>query len=409
MWNRATVVGHLDADCFYVSAERVRDAFLRDKAVGVLGNQGACVIAKSYEMKATGVGTGMPIWEALGKCPAGVYLKRDFRWYELLSRRMLDTVRDLSPRVEYYSIDEFFFAARPPRGRTFEETAVLIRDQIWERVGVPVTVGIARTRTLAKLISDAAKPFGARAVLDPEAEAKLLAERAVTEISGIAGRRAARLQPWGIRSCLDLARADRRLVRALLTASGEALWWELNGDPVQLIRPQRPLPKALARGGSFGESTSDPIVLYAWLVRNLERLIEELEFHAVLAGRLTVWVAYKDGQVGVGQATLAIPTDRFDLLLDAARPCLRRAWVARVPAARMHLIAERLTPRGQRPLGLFDPPAARAEAVARLKREVNARHGRFALRSAATLPLAAIYRDTANEYDICDIRGKICF
>ncbi len=104
-----------------------------------------------------------------------------------------------------------------------------------------------------------------------------------------------------------------------------------------------------------------------------------------------------------------MPSDRFDLLLDAARPCLRRAWVPRAPAARMHLIAERLTPRGQAPLGLFEPPGAPAEAVARLKREVNARHGRFALRSAATLPLASIYRDAANGYDICDVRGKICF
>jgi hypothetical protein len=231
----------------------------------------------------------------------------------------------------------------------------------------------------------------------------------VTEITGIAGRRAARLQPWGIRTCLDLARADRRLVRSLLTASGEALWWELNGDPVQPIHPHRPLHKVLSRGGSFGEPADDPLVLHAWLVRNLERLIEELEFHAVLAGRLTVWVAYRDGQVGTGQASLMVPSDRFDVLLDAARPCLRRAWVPRVPATRMHLIAERLTPRACAPLGLFDPHDDRAEAVARLKREVNARIGRFALRSAATLPLAPIYRDTSNQYDICDIRGKICF
>src|SRR6187431_569345 len=87
---RGTAVGHLDADCFYVSAERVRDAFLCEKAVGVLGNQGACVIAKSYEMKAAGVGTGMPIWDALVKCPMGVYIKRDFHWYEVLSRMMLE-------------------------------------------------------------------------------------------------------------------------------------------------------------------------------------------------------------------------------------------------------------------------------------------------------------------------------
>ena len=185
-------MGHLDADCFYVSAERVRDAFLRGKPVGVLGNQGACVIAKSYEMKAAGVETGMPIWEALVKCPTGVYVKRDFRWYEVLSRLMLDVVRELSPRVEYYSIDEFFFLARA--------AARAGRSRSWPRrsatgsgsgCGVPVTVGIARTRTLAKLISDTAKPFGALAVLDREAEATLLADRPVTEITGIAGRRAA--------------------------------------------------------------------------------------------------------------------------------------------------------------------------------------------------------------------------
>jgi DNA polymerase V len=413
MWTRLELkaVGHLDADCFYVSAERVRDEFLRGKPVGVLGNQGACVIAKSYEMKRAGVATGMPIWEALGKCPAGVYIKRDFRWYEVLSRLMLGVVREYSPRVEYYSIDEFFFAAVPARGQTFQELAGLIRDRIWERLGVPVTVGIARTRTLAKLISDAAKPFGARAVVDRRDEEALLIDRPVTEITGIAGRRAARLSPWGILTCLDLARADRRLVRALLTATGEALWWELNGEAVQPIQVQRPAHKALARGGSFGESTGEPVVLYAWLVRNLERLIEELEYHGVAAGRLNVWVVYKNGQSGAGQMTLAVPSDRFDLLLDAARPCLRRAWVPRALATHMHLIAEDLTPRRDCPLDLFDPAEHRsqAQAVARLKREINARHGRFVLRSAATLPLAAIYRDTANEYDICDIRGKLCF
>jgi nucleotidyltransferase/DNA polymerase involved in DNA repair len=78
---------------------------LLGKPVGVLGNQGACVIAKSYEMKSAGVKTGTPIWEAVKLCPQGVYLKRDFRWYEVLSRRILEVVREFSPRVEFYSID----------------------------------------------------------------------------------------------------------------------------------------------------------------------------------------------------------------------------------------------------------------------------------------------------------------
>src|SRR6516162_713926 len=129
----SVAIGHLDADCFYVSAERVRDHFLKGKPVGVLGNQGACVIAKSYEMKATGVKTGTPIWDAVKLCPDGVYVKRDFYWYEVLSRKMLGIVGTFSPRVEYYSIDEFFFRAEPLAfGQRLAETAVSIRDHIME-------------------------------------------------------------------------------------------------------------------------------------------------------------------------------------------------------------------------------------------------------------------------------------
>ena len=140
-------------------------------------------------------------------------------------------------------------------------------------------------------------------------------------------------------------------------------------------------------------------------------MIEELEYHAVTVGRLTVWVLYKSGQTGSGQTRLGVPSDRFDVLLDVARPCLRQAWIPHELAAKMHLIAENLTPKADCPQDLFESSERRAQsqAVAQLKREINARHGRFMLRSAAALVLASIYRDTANEYDICDVRGKVCF
>ena len=345
MGTRQGPVGHLDADCFYVSAERVRIGELAGVPVGVLGNQGACVIAKSYEMKAAGVKTGVPIWDAMKLCPDGLYVKRDFRWYEVLSRAMLAVMRELSTAVEYYSIDEFFFDATPPRGLDPARYAATIRDAIMERVGVPVTVGIARTRTLAKLISDTGKPFGAVAVLGRAEEEAVLGRLAVTEVTGIAGRRERRLTPWGIRSCLDLAHADRRLVRNVLTATGEALWWELNGESVLPLHTERPLHQRLSRGGSFGEATDRPTVIWAWLVRNLERLVEELEYHEICTGRVVAWIGYRDGRAGEGHVALETPTDRFDILLDAFRPCVRRAWIPRGVAQRMHLFAERLVPK----------------------------------------------------------------
>jgi DNA polymerase V len=402
-------IGHLDCDCFYVSAERVRDQFLRGKPVGVLGNQGACVIAKSYEMKHAGVKTGMPIWDALRLCPMGVYVKRDFRWYEVLSRRVLEVVRTFSPRVEYHSIDDFFFEVCSSDTGRLQELAEQVRDTILREVGVPVTVGIARTKILAKLISDSAKPFGARAVFDPESVRALLESQPVTEISGIASRRAARLEPYGITTCLDLVRADRRFIRQLLTITGEALWYELNGDPVLPLYTERPPHKMLARGGSLGGATEEPERLYAWMVRNLERLVEELEFHVVHAGALSVAIHHKDGMGGFCRGELPAPTNRFDLLLETARYCLGRAWSSEQPATHMHIIASQLRKPGYVQLGLFDRPQEQERAVAEMKKEINAEVGRFALRSGATLPLADIYRDEAQSYDICDVRGKICF
>ncbi|HEY1190714.1 MAG TPA: nucleotidyltransferase [Gemmata sp.] len=403
-------VAHLDADCFYVSAERVRHPELVGKPVGVLGNNGACVIAKSYEMKQAGVKTGTPIWDAKVLCPEGTYIKRDFYWYEVLSRRMLDIVGSFSPRVEYYSIDEFFFAADPPgRGRTLAQTATAIRDHIRETAGLPVTIAIARTRTLAKLFSDTAKPFGAVAVTDRGHERALLSQLAVTEISGIAGRRAARLAPYGIRTCLDLAGADGRLVNRLLTKTGYELWLELNGQPVAPIRTERPPHKVLARGGSLMGNVSDPTLLWAWTVRHIERLIEELQFHGVRTCALGVQVAWKSGDATDGMSPLSCPSDRFDELLDAARVALRRAYIPNGTATHLHVIAPDLRRARGFQLSLFDEPNPRREALTAVKAAVNARYGRFKLRSGTTLYLPRVYKDPANDFDICDVRGKVCF
>jgi nucleotidyltransferase/DNA polymerase involved in DNA repair len=405
---RSRLVGHLDADCFYVSAERVRLPFLRKKPLAVLGNQGACVIAKSHEMKARGVKTGEPIWDALRKCPDGVYLKRDFRWYEVLSRRMFDVMRGHSRRVEFYSIDEFFFDVEPPPGQTEQDFAESLRDVVWREVGVPVTVGLGRSKSLAKLISDTAKPFGALALTEPDAERALLGRLAVTEITGIAARRAERLAGLSIRSCLDFVQADRKAIRKHLTVVGEELWHELNGTPVRPLYVNRPPHKILSRGGSLGEATADPDRLNAWLTRNTERLVEELEYHAVAVGKLQVYLSHQTW-AGAGQVDFAQPTDRFDLLLQGAKDCFSRSWAPGMVVSRMHLISTRLCRPGHVQQGLFEPPDAQARAVAELKRRVNAKVGRFALRSGATLPLYDVYRDREQGFDICDVRGKMCF
>jgi DNA polymerase V len=167
------VIGHLDADS-YCSAERVRFPWMRYKPVGVVGNQGACVIAVSREMKAKGVRVGEAIWEAAKLCPRGVYVKRDFQWYEVLSKMMWEIIKSFSNEVEYYAVDEFFFGLDVKDEAEAQQLARELQSSILQQTQLPVTVGIARTKTLAKLLSDQSKPFGMATMLTrPDEEAFL--------------------------------------------------------------------------------------------------------------------------------------------------------------------------------------------------------------------------------------------
>ena len=147
-------------------------------------------------------------------------------------------------------------------------------------------------------------------------------------------------------------------------------------------------------------------MLWASLVRNLEWLVEQLPYRRVQAGRMALWVRCRNGRAGEGRATLEVPTDRFDMLLNTYRPCLRQAWVPRVLAARMHLFAEDLGPHAPREPDLFGDLEA-GDAATALKWAVIDRHGRFALHRAVALPLGPIYADRANGYDICDTQQDV--
>jgi nucleotidyltransferase/DNA polymerase involved in DNA repair len=393
-----SLIGHLDADCFYCSAERVRYRGLNGLPIGVLGNQGACVIAKSYEAKAKGIKTGDPIWDAVKLVPNMVFIKRDFRWYEVLSRKMLAVVRSFSPRVEFYSIDEFFFDATGFKNVVSDSQA--LQKTILDDVGVPVTIGISLSRSLAKLISDDAKPFGCKILLEEIPD--FLTKLPVDAITGIGRRSSEKLRAKGIHNCFEFTRAERSFIRKMLTVRGEKLWFELQGEPCDPIQAVRKPHKAISRGGSLGGKTDDRKILNGWVVRNAERLIEELDYHQVFTERIVLilvgeehsWAAKDD----MG------PNATFHVLVSALKRLLGHAPTFVV--SHMHVIAEKLTFRSCVQKTLFpyeDDP------IANVKAEINSQVGRFALRSGDTLSLPAIYKDTTNEFDICDIRDKTCF
>ncbi len=395
------MIGHVDADCFYVSAERVRYPHLKGMPLGVLGNHGACIIAKSYELKAAGVPTGMAIWEAVPRCPQAVYIKRDFRWYEVLSRKMLAIVHQYSPKVEFYSIDEQFFTAV----EASEAFATELQKKILKHVGVPVSIGIAPTKTLAKLISDSKKPFGYGVVANEADRQALLRDRPVEDITGIGQRSAQTLDRYGIRTCEQFANADRAFIRWLLTKRGEDLWWELNGESVIPIEIARPAHKFISRGGSIGKASRDPERIHAFVVRNVERLVEALAYYRICCDHVILWLTFTDQPERFLRSSLLGSRADFEAVLQAALHLLPSVWQPRSASIHyMDVIAGGLRPMAHRQRSLFEQPQ-----LTDIKHQINSTMGRFAIRSGATLPLVDVYGDAANEYDICDIYGKSCF
>jgi len=184
--NWPNAIAHVDCDAFYASCEAMRHPELKGRPICVLSSQNAIVVAKSYDAKALGVGTGMPVWEARKLAPQAVFLPADFRYYGQMSDKVFAILRSYSPDIEIYSIDEAFMDMNGIRllwHKSFRQLADDIRLSIWRETGITASVGIANTRTLAKMASESNKPDGTT-VLPGKRIEHFLNDLAVADSSG---------------------------------------------------------------------------------------------------------------------------------------------------------------------------------------------------------------------------------
>src|SRR6201997_2225934 len=213
---------HADADAFFASVEQRDDPRLRARPV-IVG--GGVVLAASYEAKAYGIRTAMGGRQARRLCPDAIVVSPRHEAYTEASRAMFAVFEDLSPVVEGLSIDEAFLDVRGMEriAGTPLEIAVRLRAAVRDRVGLPVTVGVARTKFLAKVASGVAKPDGLIAV-PPDRELAFLHPLAVEHMWGVGPATARRLHAWNVRTVGEVALlAEPVLVALLGRASGRHL------------------------------------------------------------------------------------------------------------------------------------------------------------------------------------------
>lgn len=401
------IIGHVDADSFYVSCERIRDARLNNKPVAVLGNQGACVIARSYEMKPFKVKVGMPVWEAKMLCPEGIYIKRDFQWYGILSRGMQEMLRKFSDVVEYYSIDESFVDF----GDYQHDLACLgrkIQQKIFEMLGLPVSVGLSLTRTLAKTASDKNKPLGITVVNHHNLN-DFAQTTKIEDVPGIGRRLAKRLVKLGINSVADYTNSPVEMIKNILHKPGEQLWYELKGKRVFPIRDILPERKMLSRGGSIWGSYKDKNYIWGFIIRNLERFVDVLEKRNLVVNELGLILETTCGRIFAEKEKVFLFTADFSILIRILNRLYHRIFVEGLAYSRVHVVSRSLFAAGGRQLSLFEHYSWQKEKIVNLRREINNKHGPFAVRSGVTAFCPAVFKDETSNFEICDLEGKVCF
>lgn len=323
MRGEATVL-HADLDAFYASVEQRDAPALRGRPV-IVG--GGVVLAASYQAKARGVRTAMGGRQALELCPDAVFVPPRMEAYSAASRDVFAIFRDTTPLVEGLSIDEAFLEVGGLRRivGTPEEVAVRLRERVRAEVGLAISVGVARTKFLAKVASAVSKPDGLL-VVEPDREEQFLLPLPVERLWGVGAVTAEKLHRYGVHTVGQLAELEAATAERML---GRAAGAHLHA--LARLRDPRPVDTTRRRGSigsqrALGSRTRTAEELDLFLTQIIDRLARRLRDGERVCRTVVLRLRYGDFAKATRSRSLRAPTDRTAILLDVARTLLTTAW-----------------------------------------------------------------------------------
>ncbi len=384
------------ADCnnFYVSCEQVFQPELRGRPVVVLSNNDGCVIARSPEAKALGIGMGEPWFKTKARFGPGEVQVRstNFTLYGDMSRRVMDIIAAHTPDMEIYSIDECFidYTHAAPDGMVADEAAREIearvrtlRAMIRQWTGLPVSIGIGGTKTLAKVANHRAKKTGAEvfSVLVPEACETALKETDIGDIWGVGRRWKRRLKGLGVHTAYDLANVDRRWLRNMTGVVGLRTVDELNGLVCHGMEHFTPDKQTLCVSRSFGTDVRAQEDLQKRIHYFTVRAAEKLRQGRLVAGAVCIFVRGNPFRPDLPQYSnsavvgLLHPTADTGDILKAALKALDTVYRPGIPYKKAGILLLDLNAASRAQPSLFGAPSPRREALMRTMDRLNVKFG----------------------------------
>lgn len=290
------MIGLIDCNNFFVSCERLFRPDLAGKPVVVMSNNDGCAVAMSNEAKALGIKRGLPIYQLrqiINRYNVAT-ISGNHRMYGNISSRVMATIGSIVPEMDIYSIDEAFIDMSLWDGKALDETGHKIVSKVRRDVGIPTSLGIAPTKTLAKIAARFAKKYpGYRGVCiidNDDKRRKALALTGIDEVWGIARRLGKRLRQYNINTALDFAELPLSEVRKIINVMGERSWRELNGEPCIDHEAAEPLNKQICTSRSYKKSIDDPELLKEAVADYSAKVARRLREQGGCAKSVTVFI-----------------------------------------------------------------------------------------------------------------------
>ena len=328
------------ADCntFYASCEKAFRPELWNKPVVVLSNNDGCVIALSKEAKTLGITMGVPHFKVKDLCRHhGVHaFSSNYELYGDMSARVMETLAEIAPNVEVYSIDEAFVDLDNMAGIDPRDFAKDLRETVTRNVGIPVSIGLARTKTLAKAANRYAKRHTKDfnwAIPDEIERERILRWMSTEDIWGVGRRLSRRMTEMAIHNAWDLANADTRMIRKAYTVKGQRVQWELQGTRCYGLEIEKP-KKEIICSRAFGRVVYHKWELEQSIAKYLARAAEKLRKQGGYALEISLFMEgsnrfKNDEPWSYGTIVgLTRPTSSTGEMISACASAVNRIWGA---------------------------------------------------------------------------------
>jgi DNA polymerase V len=388
----------VDANCFYVSCERVFNAALVKRPVVVLSNNDGCIIARSEEAKELGLKMGAPLFKnqhLIETYDVAVY-SSNYALYGDMSQRVMEALHEFTAEIEVYSIDEAFIGLNAGADKSFHACGTEIKNKVYQWTGIPLSIGISQTKTLAKVAQCFTKKMpeaqGVLDLTDPARQTQVLEETAIDDVWGISRAYLKLLRDAGINTARKLRDADRRWIRQRLTVVGARIVEELRGVRCLSIEQCPQQKKSVTCSRSFGRLVTSLDDLREAVAVYTSHVAERLRRARLAASVVTVFINTDRFSVEPQYSNtityeLASATDTTEELLEWALKGLERIYRQGFKYKKAGVMLNHLVPADQLSMRLYgDERFERSRQVMKAVDEINRRHGSDTIRYGVIRP-----------------------